>query len=283
MAAFRYSLAEFERGAQSFGSDARAAAESLFRERAASLARHILDATPPAGGGVTGDAAFQRGVNKLVGDLTGSREGSQFSGKRRAGVFHVVSASKISRHVKENKERIARGYGSDKVTVRLFTDKAGRIYGTDEEHYKPRASIADMKAQQRKYFKNGRMTSAMTSTLDIGRWVFINKMIVARPAFERFLEDRKKAVGTLTGGWVPLCRAVGVDPPAWSLDNRQSGTAELITIGGVFVLRFTNDTPYADKISGLKRSVDMGVRIERERMERELPPLLESLLESNPF
>lgn len=251
MASLTYSSAGLRRTAERYADEGQRAIKDVFIERSRSLARKLLEITPPAGNGISGSAALERGFKKLSSDAD--------------RVFWVRSASVVARDAK-------RAPGG--ITVQLFATKTGRVYGTDSARFQPNASVEQMKAHHQQYFRNGRMTRAGTFTRDIGRWKFVEAMVVSPTAMQRYLEDRKRDVGGLMGGWVPLLQELGLSVPSWIADQQISGHARLRVTDSGIILTFANETPYAGQIPHLQRLVTYALQMEQKKLERMLPHVM---------
>jgi len=104
---------------------------------------------------------------------------------QRAGLFGIVSDKHIQYRT---------------GNVRLFV-YGGKPYTTDELYYRPNASLEDMRAFHRKSFVNGKVSSAGSRTVDVGRWKFVEKMYVNKATLGDYLEKVQKKVGLAKSGW----------------------------------------------------------------------------------
>ncbi|MDB6017674.1 MAG: hypothetical protein JWR19_2163 [Pedosphaera sp.] len=86
--------------------------------------------------------------------------------------------------------------------VRVFVSKDGTVYGTDRNLYRPEATMDEIsKYHQSQRTKNGRVTSAGTRTRDVGRWKFIEKLVITRDKLDEYIGMVKDRVGRGKGGW----------------------------------------------------------------------------------
>lgn len=131
--------------------------------------------TQPFGKDETGKLNGEKAITR---DLIGKS-------MQRAGLFGIVS----------DKHTI---YSTG--NVRLFV-YGGKPYTTDSLHYRPNASLEDMRAFHRKKFVNGKVSSAGSRTVDVGRWKFVEKMYVNKATLFDYLEKVKKKVGLAKSGW----------------------------------------------------------------------------------
>lgn len=87
--------------------------------------------------------------------------------------------------------------------ARLWVTKDGKVYGTERELLRPDASWPQMRAHHAKYrTKWGRVTQAGTRTRDIGRWKFVDKMVVGVDVFHSYIHQRQSWVGNAKAGWL---------------------------------------------------------------------------------
>lgn len=163
----------------------------------------LFDITPPAGGSVTGPAAKKRGEAAITGDLFGGRRVSVggFTATTR-GLFIV------SETVGEERDEI----------VSLFTNKDGVTYGVEKKLYRPAASTEEMIAHVAKYRSKatGRISRAGLRTRNVGRHVFIDRMVIRPSAAARLLRTLHGRVGSLAAGWLPAAQRLGARRiPTW--------------------------------------------------------------------
>jgi hypothetical protein len=184
--------------------------------------RNIIADSPPI------KKAFGQGAIRR--DLMG--------GKGRAGIFFVTDAASLS----GLKERSPEGL------VKLWTTKDGRVYGTETTFFKPNASISDMAAHHARYFKKGRMSSAGAKTRDIGRWKFIDRMVVSKAAMSRFEQHLFKKLGKAASGWNMAAAKLGVKPPEYIWRHSGSGGFDVIVTDRSIRVKMSNRVDYAANI-----------------------------------
>jgi hypothetical protein len=182
-------------------------------------------------------------------DIYGGRRSSA-KGKGRAGLFAHVTPRQIA---------YADNFSSsDYITV--HATKKGDIYGIDRAHFLPDASTSDIASIHRANFVNGKMSAAGGDTHNIGRWKFINKYFVPKPALEAFVAAQYAKVGIAKSGWAwcaTKLKKVGSgsmtrDIPKWvtrhlgdyGLGEVQDNTTN--TSAPTVIL--TNTCKYADKV-----------------------------------
>lgn len=114
-----------------------------------------------------------------------------------------------------------------RVAVRLFADRNGKVYGTDAAMFQPRATDQQMKAAHyAARTKRGRVSRAGQATLDVGRWRWIDLMVVKDLAKKRYIRLKQKMVGQAKGGWVSSLNALGanISISGWIGRHFRSGT-----------------------------------------------------------
>lgn len=174
------------------------------------LVKRLFDITPPANADARGTAAREQGEAAIVRDLMG--------GRRRAGIFAPMDPAMLARFESVASKR-------EPEAIRLFVTKRGDVYGVDRALYRPNASVQEMRDHHLQYFRNGRMSSAGGRTRDVGRWKFIDKMVVAVQAMQAYVASVFGRVGKLASGWIPLADALGATIPAWIKRHRASAMA----------------------------------------------------------
>jgi hypothetical protein len=133
------------------------------------------------------EAVKQKGEKAIIRDLLGKGG----SGTTRAGLFMGSNAS----------EDEGFRYYAEGPNVRLFISKDGHAYGTDKTFFRPNASQDEMRAFHKGKFVNGKMSSAGSRTRDVGRWKFIEKMIVGKDALKTYVDKQILKVGWVKSAW----------------------------------------------------------------------------------
>lgn len=170
-------------------------------------------------------------------------------GKGRYGLF-----APITDFMAENAEDYPSG------NIRLFIKKDGTVYGTDKAHFRRFATKGSLRLLHKKAFTNGKMSSAGSSTRDIGRWKFIDKYFVPPEVLAEYVASAQAKVGLAKSGWAACAKqlkgAVTGSPtrgiPRWVTrhlgdfgfgyiqDNADKADNPSITL--------TNTCRYADKV-----------------------------------
>jgi len=188
--------------------------DKVVRTDAMGFVRDVVAITPPGhqkaplkSGNAGGIVA---GRNAILRDLTG--------GKSRVGVFNILSDGLIDHAIET---------GIHSNSVRLFVKKDGSVYGCERANFKPDASNEELYDHHRRYFKRGRMSQAGITTRDIGRWKFIDKLVIRKSAFERYLNYVYEKIGILAGGWAGAAKKLKVRLPK-EVNRHASGDCQII-------------------------------------------------------
>lgn len=167
----------------------------VIKQRSGHVARELAYVTGPRG---LNHTTKKRIENSIRGDLLGRYNGGQ------PGIFYSAPLALLRKWYNI----------SPTGMVRTWATKDGRVYGTESDLYRPNASMAEMESHHRRYFKNGRMTKAGHFTRDIGRWKFIDKMVVGKTAAAAYLRRVLQRVGWSKAGWITAALHVGGRVPA---------------------------------------------------------------------
>jgi len=139
------------------------------------------------------DKAKLTGEKAITRDLVGGRSSSAVHSRRRVGIFGIIGEAM----------NIKGGYAWYKTgeNVRLFVGKDGYAYGTEKSYFRPDASESDMRSFHKKFFVDGKMSSAGSRDKTIGRWKFLDKMFVSESTMNTYKESVLKKVGIAKAGW----------------------------------------------------------------------------------
>lgn len=210
-------LTEFGRQFAEFMRYSRRGVEEEFKTQCKGLMRYVIDNTPPAGKYGRGRAAKDIGRSAIRRDLIGY--GGFQRHQKRAGIFTVLSDSLIDSAIETGAYE-----GGD--NVRLWVAKDGRVYGTQRHFFRPDASMGEMREHHQRYFKNGEMSAAGSYTREIGRWKWIDQMVVRESTFNRYLRSVERKVGIYAAGWRPSAQALGVTSPVYMRSHSATGAVE---------------------------------------------------------
>lgn len=258
-------LSEFAAQFRRFIQYSKRSIEEEFSHQCRGLMDTVIDITPPATGKGTRGKARKMGQAKMAGDLAG---GGRSRGKRRAGVFTVLPDETIDWAAET-------GMSATSDNVRLWVRADGTVYGTQKAFFRPDASMAEMRAHHKQYFKNGRMSSAGTYERSIGRWKWIDQMVVRRSTFNRYLRSQERKVGFYASGFRPGAAMVGASVPVYMRHHQAVGSVAL-EIGGQDRLSFSaiNATGYGKIDRDLQRRIQFAVEMQTAKMVRQLPYLI---------
>lgn len=258
-------LSEFAAQFRRFIQYSKRSIEDEFQAQCKGLMETVMDITPPATGKGTRGKARKMGQNKIAGDLTG---GGHSRGKRRVGVFTVLPDETIDWAIES-------GQNTSSDNVRLWIRKDGTVYGTQQHLFRPDASMSEMREHHKRYFKNGRMSTAGSYERGIGRWRWIDQMVVRESTFRRYLRKQERKVGFYAAGFRPGAAKMGAAVPVYMRHHQAVGTVAL-ELGGEDRLSFSaiNAAGYGTIDRDLQRRIQWAVTMQAAKMERQLPYLI---------
>ena len=223
--------------------------DKVMRTDAQGFVRDVILVTPPGSGKkAKGGSWGKAGKIAIYRDLVGGRG-------KRAGIFQPIDDIIINR-------AIANDQGGN--SVRLFTNKAGETYGCERQLFRPDADIAVMHSHHQRYWKNGRMTQAGGHTRDIGRWKFIDKMIVRKSEFQKYLNYVYEKVGILAGGWMKAAQLLKVKSVPPEAKRHPAGTASIAITNSSWRVHIGNSVGYASE-ADLQRRVEWVLDSQRRK------------------
>lgn len=241
----------------------RSFAEEL-QNQARGVLKEVLSVTPPFNqNNKSISSAKGAGLSAIRRDLAG---GGHKRGSRRAGVFVVLpdhmieSALDTGLYQTEN--------------VRLFVRKDGTVYGTEKQYFKPNASMQELRDHHRRYFRNGKMTTAGSYERNIGRWKFLDQMVIRRSTFERYLKTLEPRVGFLGGGFRSAAAGLKVAIPLFMRRHSSPGGLVMNLTGDDLSIIIKNDVRYAGETRDLARRFEWAIGVQQNKMERQVPHLL---------
>lgn len=212
-------MTEFSRQAQRLVVLTRKEGRDIIRQSAKQLVNDCAHITPPFEAPIT-EATYKAsfgsqrkvGMSAIKGDLFGGARG--WRGKtKRAGIFRGIPKA-LMRYAEQNQAKYGTAY---------WVTKAGVVYGTESHLFNPSGNHADMREHHRRYFKNGRMTGAGGRTRDVGRWKWVDKMVVPDPAMKRYLRHLWNQIGKAKSGWVLAASSLGLKLPLWIAKHKGQG------------------------------------------------------------
>ena len=259
---FTLDTRDFDKAVVKLLSTSKRDAREVMKVQAKGVIKNLYAITPPNKGRVSRSSPTlngkQHGVAAINRDLLG--------GKKRAGIFFVADGGLISKWAKQQPDG----------TVKLWTRKDGTIIGTETTLFKPQASAGEMKTHHRRYFRNGRMSRAGTGDKTVGRWKFIDKMVVSKSAYSAFLKMLSDEVGDSCSGWNEAAAALGYKPPAWIWNHKGSGGFVFTVTDSALVIRMTNAVPWIEKIPRMRweSKIQLALNLQTGAMENALDRFL---------
>jgi hypothetical protein len=222
------------------GTDFKADGYAALKQQARLLARDLAFETAPFG---LDKAAQKMGENTIRGDILGRVRVGEEKTTNRQPLFFVINESQVQKNFKE----------TPTGTQKLWVSKEGRVYAVEDTFFKPNASLEEMRAHHKKYFKNGRRTRAGSFTRDIGRWRFIDKMTVGKGVMAKYLKWIFQRVGMSKAGWVKAGSNFGKvrGIPAWVGRHvaAAKGLGKIRKTGpDTAEITLTNHIPWSDRI-----------------------------------
>lgn len=204
-------------------------------EQGRGIIRQVLRITPPGSRQVDGlsSEARARGKTMIASDLLGG--GSRNKHHRTGGIFAPMDRGLI-----EQAEAVHGG-----AIQRLFTRADGTVFGVENDFFLPHATQSDLRAHHKKYFKNGRFTRAGGATRDIGRWKFIDRLVIPEDTFRAYLKEQQAKVGYLLSGWRVAAQKLGLPIPAWVANADAPSTIVMTVTPERIHIKATNEVPWA--------------------------------------
>lgn len=258
-------LREFELQFRKFMRYSRRDVEVEFKAQCKGLMRHVIDNTPPAGKHGRGTMAKSLGRSAIRRDLVGY--GGFARHQKRAGIFTVLSDSLID-------SAIETGAYEGGENVKLWVRKDGTVYGTQRHFFRPDASMSEMRAHHKKYFVNGEMSAAGAYTRDIGRWKWIDQMVVRESTFDRYLKSQERKVGLYASGWRPSAQSLGVSTPAYMKGQPAIGAVEFRMDESDLSFRAINAVGFGRVDSDMLRRIRYAAEYQANAMERQIEVLI---------
>lgn len=253
---FKFDTSKFEQALKRFEAGSKKAAADVLRNQAMLFVRDAVSVTPPNTGEIKGGK--KRGESTIAGDMLGGRDVNVggFHAKSR-GFFEVLSKPGIER---------------DEI-VSFLTTKDGRVYGVEKKLYRPNVSAKEMIAHRDKYRskKTGKMSLAGLRTRNVGRHVFIDRMVITPSAAKKMLKELYRRVGYLASGWNAAAERLGTKLPQWIRNKGTSngGVVEVLT-GEKLSITVTNRIKFAGTTKGLRRRIQWALNNRGRQMEKQL-------------
>ena len=226
------------------GGASRTVLEKVFRADAKGFVRDVIAITPP-NMGKADKASQRRGESAIRKDILGGRRSA---GTQRGGIVVPLADSLIDAALRTGL------YQTE--NVRLFVKKDGTVYGTERSLFKPAATNETLHTHHQRYFKNGKMTSAGGRDRTIGRWRFIDKMVVRQSALNSYLKEVYLKVGGLAAGFNSAARLLGQSVPAWIRRHGELwSSVQVMATAKSWAVRITNKSKFGSAVD-LQRRMD---------------------------
>jgi len=207
--------------------------EQVVETDAKGFLRDIIAITPPSMGKADKQSQ-KRGEMAIIHELLGQKGSGNF---RTGGVFVVLDDDIMAKATQKEEY------------VRLFASKDGKVYGCDTRFYRPNATVDEMfDYHQSKRQKNRKVSTAGGRTRDIGRWKYIDQMVVSTTAWKRYLKFILARVGMLAGGFNAAAKQLGISPPAWiKRHGTNRGAVSIKRSRGHFSITISNRVKYGNR------------------------------------
>jgi hypothetical protein len=237
----------------------------LMIEQGRGIIRGTMQVTPPGHKGLDGlsTTARNHGKSMIAADLLGG--GSRNKHQRSGGIFAPMPRSIIEGAVAVHGDSIQR----------LWTRKDGTPFGVEHDLFRPDATESDMRAHHKRYFKNGRFTRAGGATKDIGRWKFIDKMVIPEETFAAYLKEQQAKVGYLLSGWRVAANKLGVAIPAWVANADAPSTVIVSVTEDRLYIKATNEISWAS-VRITKDRVQYAIDQQAAKMDRQWKQWMEN-------
>lgn len=165
--------------------------KQALREQARLLALRLIRFTPPDGQ-PQGKARVEKDIRKVF----------------------VGFTAPIRRHRVKGEE-----------VAQVWARKDGTVYGVEMNLFRPDATFAEMRAHHERYRgSNGTVTKAGGyQERQVGRWRFINRMVVPESTLADFIERKQANVGMAKGGWAAALEGLGGQASKWVAKWKRAG------------------------------------------------------------
>lgn len=146
---------------------------------------------------------------------------------------------------------------------RRFKTTRGAVFGVENNFWNLSGNRSQMKAyHQRNRLRNGRASMAGSWDKNIGRWKFIDRMVVSQRAYEGYLRDEVfPKIGLLKKGWIAPNAPFKTKAPAWvkkakgAPGNSSGDYSDQMDLFANGFLQLKNVAPQAAGRDGLVRIV----------------------------
>lgn len=134
--------------------------------------------------------------------------------------------------------------------------------------------MSEMRAHHRRFFKNGKMSAAGAYTRDIGRWKWIDQMVVRSSTFDRYLKSVELKVGLYASGWRPGAQMLGASTPQYMKNHPAIGAVEFRMDETDLSFRAINAVGFGTVDSDMVRRIGYAAEYQANAMERQIDVLI---------
>lgn len=271
--------------------------DEAFRNQCRLLAAELIKRTPPFSGKTIKKIVDSR--NRVLHDPEIEHMSALAVGKRRVELdIRKIIYGLEGAHLSERHMTVSKGASPNqtdwgtlqkcegKQAVRLFATKGGTVYGVDQNQWLTDAGISTLQQHhQSNRGKRGRVTTAGQKTRDIGRWKWLNVLVVKEEAVKQFVKFKQGFVGQARGGWAAGFMAMGgkLTKSGWVGKHADSGechhnldTSEARR--GQPRVTFINNSSWASG-GDVENIIEKSLEYRAEAMEEHLKHMYESEFE----
>lgn len=167
-----------------------------------------------------------------------------------------------------------------KDAFRIYATKTGEVYGVDAAHFLPEASTSDLnKVHAEHRGTRGRVTTAGSKDVMVGRWRWLNIAVTSETIVEEFVKLKQKNVGQARGGWAAGYLAFGgkLSLKGWVGRHKDAGqiTGWPASARGVIDVTITNNSAWSSN-GDPDRIVENAIA----GRERDIEKMIERILEA---
>lgn len=227
----RINTAKLQKAFKRFSAeDKKAVLQETVRKDAIGFVRDVVAITPPGHqgkklvSGSNGKAAVEAGRNKIKHDLL--------------HIIHPIQDDVINKALSYDQ-----GFSDN---VRLWVNKAKEVYGVERALFRPDATIETIYDHHRRYFRKGRMTQAGKFTRDIGRWKFVDRLVIRESTWLKYLEYVWEKMGILAGGWNEAANQLKVRLPKIAKRHSSGNFLQIHKPDG-YTIKITNTITFASQ------------------------------------
>lgn len=135
-----------------------------------------------------------------------------------------------------------------KDAIRIYADRSGNVYGVDTEKFMPNPSNEQLsKVHESHRGKRGRVTTAGSKDLVVGRWRWLNIAVAPEANVLGYIKKKLLMVGQAKGGWAAAFMAMGgkLSTKGWTGRHAKAGTCKASFQRGNVNISMTNNSAWA--------------------------------------